>query len=303
MNDPVVYKKRFHIFLLLTGMIFLSYFFAHFGYSNEDYVFKKRHFDNLKLASIEASSVYVFDSTANQVIFERQATTPRPLASITKIMTALVASELWPPEEHVRVTLPYLTETGETVMQSDLWKMRDLIPLMMTRSSNEAAEAISVFAPDFIDRMNKKAKEIGMWKAEFFNASGLDVHTAKAGGYGTAEEVAFLTLYTLKKFPYVFETTTKRVYNATSEEGRSYMIENTNPLAVTLEGLVASKTGFTDLARGNLVFTFNVLDEKSNPHLIVVSLLNSSKEGRFQDADNIIKALKKDFTIFNQTNI
>lgn len=295
MNNEHIYKKRFVIFVFSVSLFYLVAFLFSFGQKNDFFFHKKKVFENLKQTQIEASSVYIFDATENNVVFERNATELLPLASITKIMTALVASELFAPEESISVTLPYLDETGTTIMQKDDWHLKDLIQLMMTRSSNEAAESLSYQKSGFIDAMNKKAKELGMWKAQFYNASGLDVHSAKAGGYATAEEVTFMTLNALNKFPYIFETTTKRVYNVTSKGGRVYMIENTNPFAPNLPGLIASKTGFTDLAGGNLVFAFNTKDERGKMHLLIVTLLRSSKEGRFKDASNIIDSLLKDF--------
>lgn len=297
MNNEHTYKKRFVIFVFSVSLFYLLVFLFSFGGTKNIFFHKDRPFENLKNTTIEAKAIYIFDATENNVLYERNATETLPLASITKIMTAFVASELFASDAIISVTLPYLTSEGQTIMQKDDWELKDIIQLMMTRSSNEAAENISYQTPGFVEAMNKKAKELGMWKAQFYNASGLDVHTAKAGGYATAEEVTFMTLNALNKFPYIFETTTKRVYNVTSKQGRIYSIENTNPFTPNLPGLIASKTGFTDLAKGNLVFAFTLKDSEKREHLIIVTLLQSSKEGRFEDAFKIIDSLLKDFSI------
>lgn len=203
-------------------------------------------FDNLNL---EAKSALVFDLMTNGPIFELNPNIQLPLASLTKIMTVVVAEET---------------------------KIKDISKFVneaLGQSSNEAAVALASANNNFIDLMNKKAKDLNLNQTYFLNETGLDVTNYISGGYGSASDVVELVAYALKTNPDLFEATT----NNSSL--------NTNPYASTTTLLIASKTGLTDLAGGNLAVVF---DAGFN-HPIISVVLGSSEEGRFLDTQKLIE--------------
>jgi len=299
MNEVKIYKKRFSIFIgSVIALIILIILSQQSGILNNNIFGKKKTFDNLAQTEITASSVYILDVDSGDVIYERNATLVRPLASITKIMTAIVALDLWSKDEIVEATLPFNSSESAPEgykLLKEKWNLENLLKLMITKSSNEASDALVAYAQlnklDFIELMNKKAKKIQLWKTKFSNASGLDLTEETPGATGTAEDVAYLMRFALKTVPDIFEPTRLRGYNVKSEAGTDYFVENTNKVANFLPGLIASKTGFTDLAGGNLVYALSMDDSK----VVIVAILGSTKDERFRDAEKITQALIADY--------
>lgn len=299
MNQPEIYKKRFAVFIgSVIALAFVVIAINYNGLITQKLFTKKILFDTLAKAPITASSVYILDTATGNVILEKNATVERPLASITKVMTAIVALDLWPEAEILPANLPNVVNDGNnvaSVMVKENWRLQNLIQLMLTKSSNEAAESIVQYAStkniNFVELMNQKAKQLQLWKTSFRNASGLDLTTGLAGAYSSAEDVSYLFQFALKTYPQIFEYSRSRGYNAQSEAGTSYFVENTNTVATFLPELIAAKTGFTDLAGGNLVFALKMHDGRT----VIVSLLGSTKDGRFNDAERITQALRADY--------
>jgi D-alanyl-D-alanine carboxypeptidase len=303
MNDPFVYQKRFFSFISIVLFVLVLVLIVGFFSSIKKAFFKERIiFTELSNVTIEAQSIYILDATSGEVILEKDATTVRPIASITKIMTALVALDIFKKEDIIPATLPnaiYKNGMVENILLSEKWSLDELVKLMLTKSSNEAAEALVEFARNqnvnFVELMNRKAKILALWNMTFSNSTGLDMSPSLPGALGTAEDIAFMFKYALDTYPEVFEPTTLKGYNTKSEQGTGYFVENTNQIAPYLQGLTASKTGYTHLAGGNLVFALDVMSQEGESHTVVVVLLGSTKEGRFFDAEKITQALVKDY--------
>jgi len=134
----------------------------------------------------------------------------------------------------------------------------------------------------FIDMMNKKAKEIGMKQTYFLNESGLDASENFAGSYGSAKDMALLFAYVLRSNHLLLEATSYEALDISSFE-ENHSASNTNKSIDNISGVIASKTGFTDLAGGNLVVVFDVGPLRP----IIVSVLGSTAEGRFFDVEKL----------------
>jgi D-alanyl-D-alanine carboxypeptidase len=132
--------------------------------------------------------------------------------------------------------------------------------------------------------MNKKAEELNLNQTYFLNETGLDVSKETAGAFGSANDVVKIIKYALKTNQDLFEATTNN------------LTINSNPYASTTTLLIASKTGLTDLAGGNLAIVF---DAGFN-HPIISVVLGSTEEGRFTDTQKLINAIFKYLTTNNQ---
>ncbi|MFZ2620943.1 MAG: hypothetical protein WAX85_02520 [Minisyncoccia bacterium] len=256
-------------------------------------------FEDIKLT---AKSAYVFDITTNKVIFKKNEFVQLPLASLTKLMTALTASELLPPDSRVIIKKEFLREEGDTGLLSDeSWKLKDLLDFSLVVSSNDGARSVAsvVGAFDlksddyelgrkyFITKMNLKAQELGLKQTYFVNESGLDIGST-SGGYGSAIDVAKLMKYILTTKPELIEATKYPTIIVDSLD-KTHKIENTNTDIGDIPGLIASKTGYTDMAGGNLVVAFDASMGKP----IIVVVLGSTLEGRFEDVANLVNASLK----------
>ncbi len=248
---------------------------------------EKNAFTNL---SLRAESTYVYDVSTNQVLFEKERDAQLPLASVTKVMTALLAYEGLPFDTKIVIQAEDLLPEGDSgLLVGESFTRNDLIDFMLSVSSNDAARAfarrISGDTERFALLMNKRAQELGMTQTFFFNESGLDENMGVSGGYGSARDMGVLFEYASLHYPELFEATTYPEVSVVSSDAL-HTATNTNVIAGDIPGLVASKTGYTDLAGGNLGIVF----EPEPLHTIVVIVLGSTPEERFVDVEKLVLA-------------
>lgn len=248
----------------------------------------------LQNIEIEAKAAIVYDLKRKKVLFEKNADKALPLASLTKVMTAVTALELVPDSSVVTIHSSFLKEEGDSGLHvNEDWKLRDLLDLSLVVSSNDAAAAISATIgasflsdPDldlgreeFVKIMNKTASSIGLNSAIFYNDTGLDIGTDKNGGYASARDYVTLLSYALKEHPQIFEATRYEEIIIKSLDNLRYNATNTNVVLNKIPNIIGSKTGFTDIAGGNVSTIFDI--GLGQPIVIVV--LGSSYDGRFSD--------------------
>ena len=125
-----------------------------------------------------------------------------------------------------------------------------------------------------------------MTETYFLNASGLDDSEALNGGYGSASDVARLLVASQKQIPEIMSRTADPQSDFQSESGAWVHAQNTNLAIPNIPGLIAGKTGFTDIAGGNLAILFDA----DIGHPVAIIVLGSSKEGRFDDVTALVHA-------------
>lgn len=240
----------------------------------------REYFDALP---IQANAVYVYDAETDRVIYGRNEHLPLPLASITKIMTALCALDNLDREGVITIATSTLETYGDPQLKiGDTWRVDDLVSYMLVKSSNDAAMTLSQAlggSSFMVTCMNKRAEGLGLFETKFYNETGLDIDT-EPGAYGSAEDAAMLLWHAVKLYPDIFGRTRYQSYNIETLGGSIQIATNTNRVQDQIIGMEASKTGLTDLAGGNLVFEMNV----GLSHKIVVAILGSTGDGRFEDA-------------------
>lgn len=297
-NRSLIYLGLFLI--LLLSIISLISLYASRGiriYEPEKRVVEKP--DLFRDVAIEAKSAIVYDIKNKKVLFEKDALTSRPLASITKILTAVTAIESLNKGAIVSINKEFLKEEGDTGLRRDeKWELEDLLDYSLVVSSNDGALAIAAAATgfdgtqdiqttraEFVKKMNKKAHAIGMTNSLFLNETGLDIDSEKNGGYASARDVVSLFEYTLRNHPKIFEATKQAEIYVTSLNKITHNGTNTNPSVNIVPGMIASKTGFTDIAGGNLAIIF----DPSLGRPISVVVLGSTSEGRFEDVQILVE--------------
>lgn len=246
--------------------------------------------------TLNAKSAIVWDVTTQRVLFNKNADEQLPLASITKLMTALVVYELIDPEARVAITLDALEAEGDSgFVDGEEFTMQNLADLTLISSSNDGASALSATAggsiradanPEvaFVKAMNLKAEELGLTNTRFENSTGLDLSKTRAGAYGSARDIALLMEYIITNVTDAVALTNLDVTTVNNEAGQYHIAKNTNESIHEIEGLIASKTGYTDLSGGNLVVAVNV--GLNRP--VIVTVLGSTQEGRFADTLDLI---------------
>lgn len=244
-------------------------------------------FRNLNLS---AEAAYVYDLTTEKVLYSSNHNEQLPLASITKLMTALVAYELLTEDTQVSIDETALRQDGlSDFLTGETFNPRSLSDLVLVSSSNDGAYALAAAAGKqldnndpaaaFVQAMNIKAADLGMEQTYFLNPSGLDVSPTEAGSYGSAADVALLMEYIVRTYPSLLRATTKPFITEQSATGYVHEAPNTNYYVDSIPGLLGSKTGYTELAGGNLTVAFNA----GLNHPVVVVVLGSNRHSRFTD--------------------
>lgn len=244
-------------------------------------------FNNL---DIKAKAFVVYDATDRRVVYSRNEMSQLPLASLTKIMSAIVALDISDRDTIIDIG------ANDAGLVPGRWRLGDLLKFTLVASSNSGINTISGELSSlknflggekhFLELMNTKAKSLGLDQTYYLNESGLDINESLAGAYGSPIDMALLFDYALKTDPDIFGATKYDSVLINSIDGYSESALNTNTRVSEISNLVASKTGFTDLAQGNLVIAFDV----KKGHRVVVVVMGSTQDGRFADTDMLVKA-------------
>ena len=250
---------------------------------------------------IEGASGVVIDLRTKEILYAKNASSTLPLASVTKLMSAYTALSYAPDILSISISPEDIQLLGDQgLIVGETWRLDDLLDFSLVTSSNDGMRAIaravgevenSSFIEEenrahFIGLMNKTANELGLTSMSFKNETGLDEITGGTGGVGSAYDVAQLLGLIAQKYPDALTRTRSDEFSVTSLSGLIHVGRNTNLSAAAIPGLMGSKTGFTDLAGGNLAIVFN----RSLNYPIAVVVLGSSVEGRFRDVNTLVNA-------------
>lgn len=219
-------------------------------------IFPANHFTLAK--GISAESAILMEQYSGRILYSKNAHKPMRIASITKIMTAVIAIESGKLDEMVTVSKNAVGKEGSSLYLKlgEKISLRDLVYGLMLRSGNDAAVAIAEYVggseEGFVYLMNEKAKEIGMKNTVFSNPHGLD---EQEDHFSTAYDMALLTQYAMKNETFREIFGTKR-YKAKRENGEYSYWENKNRLLTKLyKYSTGGKTGYTKRAKRTLVST------------------------------------------------
>ncbi len=248
----------------------------------------------VKAVETSARNAILIDMDSNRVLYSQQIHEQKSVASISKIMTAILACESGKLEDKVTVGDEILKSYGSGVYikQGEVLTLRDLLLGLMLRSGNDAALAIAKYVggsvDDFISLMNQKALQIGMEDTIFNNPNGLD---EEAGNYSTAYDMAILTAYAMQNEDYKKIVSTKKYTLKTNMN--TYVWTNKHKLIMNYDYITGGKTGFTKIAKRTLVTTAS----KNNLNLAVVTLNDGN------DWEDHINLFEYGFANFNSYTV
>lgn len=230
-----------------------------------------RAIDAARPPALAGTAALVMDLGANRVVYQRNGDRQTAPASLTKIMTAVLAIERGGDlSATVTAQADDLIEGSAMGLRvGDRVTVEQLLWGVLLPSGNDASEALARYVgggsvPRFVDMMNEKARSLGLVNTHFSNAHGLDA----AGHYSSAVDLAELSRYALR-YP-VFAKMVAAPEHELIVSNRTYTIRNTNTLLLArppLSGVTGVKTGFTDNAGDSLVASF---DREGTKILVVV---------------------------------
>ena len=255
--------------------------------------------------SITAKAAVVFDVSRNKILYGYHEEDQLPLASLTKLMTAVVAAETLPSYTSIEI-VPRGEEYDVRLRVGEKWPLKELLAYTLMTSSNSGADSVAAAASSylagrgtrservgeqnlspFVEDMNMKARELELDQTYFLNPSGLDTDTHLSGAYGSAQDVAILIGYIVTRHPDLLVSTGQLEKTFSASDGRNISVKNTNEHVDRIPGLIGSKTGLTDLAGGNLAVAFDA--SFAEPFVVVV--LNSTEDDRFEDVAALVQAI------------
>ena len=213
----------------------------------------------------------------NSILYQKNTGKILPVASLTKLMTAIVVIENYDSEQIIKVSENSVLidgNSGGLIAEEEL-KIKDLLYIMLVESSNDAAMSLAQDNPkmsyeNFITLMNDKAKELGLFNTTFKEPVGLDSYNQS-----TVSEIAVIAEYAFNSplLAEILKTSEATVYSI--NKNIIHKITNTNKLLGKIPQLIGGKTGYTEEAGGCLMTISNIID---NNYLITVILGSTQRE-------------------------
>lgn len=247
---------------------------------------------------LDARSAISYDAKTDKILYKKNSDKKLPIASLTKLMTAVVIVENIDLAETVRVSgsaieKSVLAEGGKDLIANEVFKAGDLLKIMLIISSNDAAFAFDEHFKgkglDLVKLMNDKTRDLGMTNSKFNDPAGLDDNA-----YSTAEDFLKITRYSLK-YPLIHEilkTQQTTVFGELPSRASGdysagvkipHNLNSTNKLLAELPEVVSGKTGFTDGALESML-----LVTKSPENSYVISIILGSYD-KFLYTKNLVK--------------
>lgn len=245
-----------------------------------------RVLDNRSLGvKVTAPSAIVLDLPSGEILFEKNSHRQQPIASLTKLMSALVFLENSPDfEQEAEITQgDWQPDSTVALYTGDKLSLRDLFYSSLAGSANNATMALmhasSLSEENFVKKMNNRARLLGLKNTYFTEPTGLD-----SGNVSTAYDIARLAAYALRDGNIKKAVTTTDYSFNIHNTGRFQKVTNTNKLLKSFLNITGGKTGFTDAA--NYCLASRIVNDRGNEIMVVV-LGSASEESRFQEVKGL----------------
>ena len=238
---------------------------------------------------VDAQAYILMEAQTGNVIFEKNADTPLPPASVTKVMTLLLIYESeeqgkikWDDEVSVSGHAAGMGGSQIFLEQGEKQTAAELTKSIAIASANDAAVAMAEYIAGsesaFVEMMNKRAEELGMKNTHFVNACGLDAQ----GHEMSAKDIAIMSRELITKFPEITEYTTKwqdTITHRTAKGESKFGLTNTNRLIKWYDSATGLKTGST----GNAKYCLSGTAKRDGMELIAVIMACPEPKLRFKE--------------------
>ncbi len=239
--------------------------------------------EDLKIAAKAAICVEVNSldpSDKDKFLFKKKENEQLPIASLTKLMAALVVLENYDLDQVTVVSEAAVNQQGGQglLTPEENLSIKNLLYIMLIESSNDAAYALAeVKGPEqFVGLMNLKAMELGLLGSNFADVTGLS-----PDNYSTAEDLVKLAKYLLENHPLIWEILSLDKFNLKNPQGKfHHELSNTNELLGKIPDIVGGKTGETAEAKGCLLLVLK--NQKDQNYLIYIILGSDNRFGETQ---------------------
>lgn len=233
--------------------------------------------ERINFPNLTATAYLVADIDTGEIIESKDADIVYPIASLTKMMTAVVSVDTIDQYSPINITKQAVDTYGSQgkLRRQEILSANELLFPLLLESSNDAAEALAIFAgrDSFIKNMNSKAISIGMSNTSFYDASGLS-----ALNKSTANDLLTLTNYINKNYPELINITKKKDYKLGKRVWRN------NSRFINDKNYMGGKNGYTDEAKLTIISIFDLpLSDNSNKKIAIIVLQSKKIEKDVRD--------------------
>lgn len=243
---------------------------------------------------VSAPSAILMEASTGEVLYEKDADTARPPASVTKIMTMLLIFDALADgkiklEDQVTTSEFAASMGGSQVFlePGETQTVDTMLKCISVASANDACVAMSEYISgseeEFVRQMNERAKGLGMKNTHFVNCNGLDTD----GHVTTARDIALMSREMLTKYPQIHDYCMiwmENITHTTKKGTTEFGLTNTNKLVRQYEYATGLKTGSTGLAK----FCVSATAKKGDIELIAVIMAAEDSKARFRDATTLL---------------
>ncbi|MDD4409459.1 MAG: serine hydrolase [Candidatus Pacebacteria bacterium] len=222
---------------------------------------------------------------SNKTLLKKNDDSALPMASITKLMTAVVAIDNYKLDDEILIDESDLRVDGNmaSLKPGQVFKVKDLLYFMLIDSNNGAAEAFArkMGRDSFVKKMNQKAAFLKMNKTSYLNPSGLDIDGVERTNMTSSEDLTRLVIEIMNRYPLIGEMLGNPEYTIYDKGGSSHQLTNTNLMLSDDDNILWGKTGFTLKAKGCLVLVSKPRNFSfSQKRYIIITVLGA--EDRFE---------------------
>jgi len=237
---------------------------------------------DVKEPELTAQSIYAIEINSKKVLFQRDPDKKRPIASLSKLVTALVVLDKASLKDEVVVSESATQTLGEAggLVADERISVESLLWAMLLESSNDAAAALAEkFNGQFVGFMNQKVKNLGLRNTSFSDPSGLSPENVS-----TAKDLTRI-LREIMKYPFINHIlTTKETKISSTDGSREHKLINNDKLLEKYPEIIAAKTGFIDEAGECMVLAI----KSSNGQDTIINVILGSQD-RFADMEKLIE--------------
>lgn len=240
--------------------------------------------------SLSAKAAIIYDPSTGTIIYDKNSQLTLPLASLAKLLTAHAVLSSVATSTLITISAKDISSDADAgdwgLKAGDVLTLGDLLKIGLVASSNYAmAAAAGSLGSAYIDDINRDAAVLGLSHTYFLNPTGLDINAGTSGAYGSAYDVAKLAAVFLKEYPQYFELSAQPSIRVAAS-GHGVSADATTIPLQDIPGFIGAKTGYTDLAGGNLVLAYDV----DINHPLIAVVLGSTEQGRFADIRTLVDA-------------
>lgn len=245
--------------------------------------------------TVSSQAMVVIDKDTKSVLLQRNEAVRFPMASTTKIMTALTALAYYHPDDVLTIYTDTVEGAAVGFKKNERVTFVDMLYGMMLPSGNDAATAIAENYPGgkeaFVVQMNNNAQALHLYDTHYADATGLN----DGGNYTTALDLARLAAYAMDN-PFLAEVVATKQKTITNvDKTATYTLTNLNRL-LGKDGIVGVKTGFTEQA-GEVLVTA----KKQDGHTLIIVIMKS--KDRFSDTEDVLATVEKNISFISLEDV